>query len=124
MEPTLMLRTSATLFAIAALGGLVMAVIRFGRERNPPSWLAMLHGLLAAAGITLLAYAWCTTPIPAFAAIALLLFLIAAAGGALLNLGYQLKNVVLPKWLVVVHAVIAVVGFVLLAIAAWGRAAG
>ena len=37
MEPALMLRASATLFAIAALGGLAMAVIRFSAERNPPS---------------------------------------------------------------------------------------
>jgi hypothetical protein len=120
MDPSLMLRTSAVLFAIAAVGGLVMAAIRFGGKPTPPSWLAMLHGLLAGAGLTLLAYAYCTATVPALAAWALLLFLIAGAGGVALNLGFHLKAMALPIWLVVVHAAIAVVGFVLLAIAAWG----
>ena len=120
MEPTLILRTASTLLAITAAGGLVMAVIRFGGKPTPPSWLAMVHGFLAAAGLTLLAYAWCTMAIPAFAAVALLLFLVAAAGGVVMNLGYHLDATPLPKWLVVVHAAIAVVAFVLLLIAAWG----
>ena len=119
MEPSLMLRTSAVLFATTAVGGLAMAVVRFG-GKNPPSWLAMLHGLLAAAGLTLLAYAWFTASVPAFAALALLLFVVAALGGVVLNLGYHLEQVPLPIWLVVVHAAIAVVAFVLLALAAWG----
>ncbi len=97
-----------------------MAVIRFGGKPNPPAWLAMLHGFLAAAGLTLLAYAWATTAIPVLASVALLLLLIAAAGGVVLNLGYHLKALPLPKWLIVVHAAIAVVAFVLLLVAAWG----
>ena len=120
MEPSLMLRTSAVLFAITAVGGLAMAVIRFGGKPNPPSWLAMLHGLLAAAGLTLLAYAYFTATVPAFAALALLLFVVAALGGVVLNLAYHLKALPLPIWLVVVHAAIAVVAFLLLALAAWG----
>jgi hypothetical protein len=120
MDPSLMLRTSAVLFAITAVGGLVMAAIRFGGKPAPPSWLAMLHGLLAGAGLTLLAYAYFTATVPAFAALALLLFVIAALGGVVLNLGYHLKAAPLPIWLVLVHAAIAVVGFILLALAAWG----
>jgi hypothetical protein len=119
MDPSLMLRTSTVLFAITALGGLAMAAIRFG-GKNPPSWVAMLHGLLAAAGLTLLAYAYFATTVPTYAAVALLLFVVAAAGGAILNLGYQLKGILLPIWLVVVHAAIAVLAFVLLLLAAWG----
>ena len=121
MDPSLLLRTSTVLLALTAVGGLVMALIRFaGRQQNPPSWLAMAHGFLAAAGLTLLAYAWWTLAISALAAWALLLFLIASGGGVVLNLAYHLKGVPLPKWLIVVHAAIAVVAFVLLAIAAWG----
>ena len=118
MDASLMLRTSAVLFAIAALGGLVMAAIRFGGKPTPPSWLAMMHGLLAGAGLTLLAYAYFTATVPAYAALALLLFVIAALGGVVLNLGYHLKAMALPIWLVIVHAAIAVVGFILLALAA------
>jgi len=42
------------------------------------------------------------------------LFLIAAAGGVVMNLNYHWKLLPLPKWLVVVHAAIAVLGFLLL----------
>jgi len=51
-----------------------MAAIRFTTKNNPPAWLAMLDGLLAASGLTLLAYASCTQPLPAMATLALALF--------------------------------------------------
>jgi hypothetical protein len=117
MEPALMMKTALALLTITALGGVVMAVIRLGRGPNPPSWLAMLHGLLAGAALTLLLYAYFTVGLPALAGWALLLFLGAALGGVYLNLGYHAKAVLLPKAVVVVHAVIAVVGYVLLLMA-------
>jgi hypothetical protein len=120
MDPMTMLRTSACLFAIAALGGLLMAGIRFGGARNPPPWLALVHGLLAGAGLTLLAYVSVTAEVPRFAVYALVLFLIAALGGLVLNLRYEWNRELLPKGLVVGHALIAVIGFVLLLVAAWG----
>ena len=52
METALILRTSTVLLAIAAVGGLVMAGIRFAGNRQPPPALAMLHGFLAAAAVT------------------------------------------------------------------------
>ena len=120
MEPALVMKTAASLLAVAALGGLTMAGMRFADKPNPPAWLAMLHGLLAAAAVTLLAYAYFTVGLPALAGWALLLFVIAAAGGAFLNLNYHWKLQPLPKGLIVGHAAIAVVGFVLLLAAAWG----
>src|SRR5690606_5320860 len=45
-ETMRILQAAAALFTLAALGGLVMAGIRFGGHRNPPAWLAMVHGLL------------------------------------------------------------------------------
>ena len=119
MEPTLIIRTAAVLLAITALGGLAMAAIRFSGDRQPPAWLAMLHGLLAGAAVTLLIFAAATVGLPGLAMAALVLFLIAAAGGAYLNLNFQWKQVLLPKGLVIGHAAVAVVGFVLLLIAAW-----
>ena len=65
MEPFQMLQVSTYLFGIAALGGVVMGLIRFKSGGNPPSWLAMLHGFLAAAGLTLLAYALVTREVTA-----------------------------------------------------------
>ena len=79
MESALLIKTSLVLFTITALGGVVMAFVRLGRNVNPPSWLAMVHGLLAAAGLTLLLYGYFTVGLPTLACWALLLFLVAAA---------------------------------------------
>lgn len=121
MEPVLILRTSTVLLIITAVGGIVMAGIRFAGagDRKPPAALAMLHGFLAAAAITLLLYAAATVGLPGMAIIALVLLLLAASGGAILNLNYHWKQLPLPKWLIVVHAIAAVAGFVLLLAATW-----
>ena len=119
MEPASILLTSTVLLAIAAVGGLVMAGIRFVGNRPPPAPLAMLHGFLAAAAVTLLVYAAATVGLPVMALAALALFLAAAAGGAILNLNYHWKQRPLPKWLIFVHAIAAVAGFVLLFAATW-----
>ncbi|NUS38124.1 MAG: hypothetical protein HOQ02_03760 [Lysobacter sp.] len=119
MDAMLMLRTSVWLFVLTALGGLTMAGIRFAGQRNPPVWLSMVHGFAAGAGATLLAYAVATAAVPGTAKAALVLFLVAAAGGVLMALAYQWKQRLLPSWLVVVHALLAVLGFVLLLVAAF-----
>jgi hypothetical protein len=117
MESAPMLKAALVLLTLTALGGVTMAVVRLGRNANPPSWLAMLHGLLAAMGLTLLLYAYVAGGVPALAGWALLLFLVAGLGGAYMNLSYHVKAVLLPKPIVVVHAVIAAVGYVLLLMA-------
>ncbi|MBN8726125.1 MAG: hypothetical protein J0H15_00275 [Xanthomonadales bacterium] len=113
MTVQIILWTSIVLFALAAGGGLVMAGMRVSGDRNPPAWLAMLHGLLAAAGLTLLLFAAFTIGLPTYATWGLVLLVIAAVGGLYLNLGYQERRVLLPKTVVYVHAAIAVVGFLL-----------
>ena len=107
-----------TLFAIAAAGGLVMAGIRVFADRNPPAWLAMLHGLLAGAGLTLLLFAAFTIGLPKYALWALVLLVLAALGGVFLNLGLQEQRKLLPKPVVSLHALVAVIGFILLIVAA------
>ena len=119
MEPASILLTSTVLLAIAAAGGLIMAGIRFVGDRQPPASLAMLHGFLAAAAVTLLLYAAATVGLPRMALVALVLFLAAAGGGAILNLNYHWKQLPLPKWLIIVHAIAAVAGFALLVAATW-----
>jgi hypothetical protein len=79
----------------------------------------MLHGFPAAAAVTLLLYAAMTVGLPRMALVALALFLVAAGGGAILNLNYHWKQRPLPKWLVLTHASAAVLGFVLLVAATW-----
>lgn len=119
MEPLTLMKTACVLLAITAVGGLAMAGMRFVGKPQPPAWLAMLHGLLAGAALTLLLYAYFTVGLPALAGWALLLFLLAAAGGAYLNLNFHWKMLPLPMGLIVGHAGAAVVGFVLLLMATW-----
>lgn len=119
MNALTMIRTAVALLAIGALGGLVMAIVRLSKDSNPPSWLAMLHGLLAAAGATLLLYAAVTVGIPALAQVGLGFLVIAAVGGVVLNLKYQWQRVLLPRGFMIGHAVLAVIGFVLVFLVAW-----
>lgn len=96
-----------------------MAITRLSKNVNPPSWLAMLHGFLAAAGATLLLYAALVIGIPSLANVGLALLLLAALGGLVLNLKYQWERVLLPRGLMIGHAVIAVIGFAIVFIVAW-----
>jgi hypothetical protein len=114
MDPIVMLQVSSALFALAAAGGIVMAVIRFTRGHNPPSSLAMAHGLLAGAGLTLLLYAAFLGGAPGGALLAALLFLLAAAIGVWLNLRYHERRQPLPKSLMLAHAATAVAAFLVL----------
>lgn len=111
MNSLLILKTCTVLLVLAALGGGVMAGMRFTGKSHPPAWLAMLHGLIAAAALTLLIFGAATVGLPLLAKVAIVLFVLAAAGGAYLNLNFHMQGVALPKWLVLVHGGIAVAGF-------------
>jgi len=94
-----------------------MAGIRFGGKPHPPTWLAMLHGFLAASALTLLIYGWATVGLPGLAMAGTALFALAAVGGVAMNLGYHWRRLPLPMGLMIGHAVLAVLGYVLLLIA-------
>lgn len=117
MEPLRILVTATVLIAITAVGGLIMAGLRFAGKDYPPTSLAMLHGMLAASAVTLLIYAAATVGLPGLAIAAIVLFVLAAAGGVIMNLGYHWQHRALPKAIVVVHALVAVAGFILLIVA-------
>jgi hypothetical protein len=119
MEVQTMLKTAVILLALTAAGGLLMAGIRFSGRPHPPSSITMLHGLLAGSGLTLLLYAGFAAGMPGGAWAGLVLLVVAALGGLVLNLGYHWKNLPLPVWLVLVHAAAAAVGLVVVAIAVW-----
>lgn len=121
MEANAMMQTAAALFGLAALGGLLMAGMRFKSIPHPPAWLAMGHGLLAAAGLTLLIYAAFALGIPPMAQLATGLFVVAAVGGAVMNLLFHWKQLPLPIPLMLVHAGLAVAGFVLLLVSIYGQ---
>jgi glucose uptake protein GlcU len=119
MTALTMIRSAVVLLAIGALGGIVMAVIRLSKKINPPSALAMLHGLLAAAGATLLLYAAVTVGIPALAQVGLAFLLIAAVGGVVLNLKYHWERVLIPRGFMIAHGLVAAIGFVLVFLVAF-----
>jgi hypothetical protein len=119
MEAMTMLKTATVLLALTAAGGLLMAIIRFSGADRPPSWIAMAHGLLAGSGLTLLLYAGFTAGIPSLAWIGIVLLAAAAAGGAYLNLAFHARLLAIPKNIVVLHALLALAGFLLVAWAAF-----
>ena len=119
MNTITMLQTASILLLLTALGGLAMAAVRFARKINPPSWLAMAHGFLAASGLTLLAYAALTDRVHGAAMTGLVLLAAASSGGVAMNLGYHLDGKVLPAWLLSLHIVLAFAGTLLVAWSAW-----
>lgn len=119
MDAQLMLRTGVVLLALTAAGGLLAAGFRFSGRPHPPSLVAMLHGLLAAGGLTLILYVAVVQGLPGGGWLGLAALLAAVLGGLVLNLGYHWKNQPLPIWLVLVHAAVAAAGLVILAIAVW-----
>lgn len=107
------------LFAIAAVGGLIMAVGRFKGTPNPPMPLALAHGGAAAIGLVLLILSVLGSSAGGLGTVALVLFLIAALGGFTL-FAHHLKKKPLPVWLMVLHAGVAVVAFLLLLVGTLG----
>ena len=122
MDAQTMLRTAIVLLAITALGGLLMAGMRFSGRPRPPSSIAMLHGLLAASGLTLILYAGFTAGMGSGGWLGLVLLVAAALGGLVLNLRYHSEGLELPVWLILVHAAVAAAGLVVLAISVWNKA--
>jgi hypothetical protein len=113
MDSHSMMMVALGLLGLAAVGGLVMAFQVFSGRERPWSWLAMGHGLLASAGLTLLVYASVMAGVASLVNTGLVLLVLAALGGAVLALKYHVKLLPLSRPLVLGHAALAVVGFVL-----------
>jgi hypothetical protein len=105
--------TAAILFAIAALGGIVMAGMRLSGRELPPMGLAVVHGLFAASGLVALIVALVGRGFALAPTIALVGFVAAALGGFYL-FSIHLKRQALPVSAVVGHGITAVVSFVVL----------
>jgi hypothetical protein len=124
MDVQTMLRTAIILLGITALGGLLMAGMRFSGRPHPPPFFAMVHGLLAGAGVTLILYAGLAGGMPGGGWGGLALLLVAVLGGLVLNLRYHWEKRELPIGLMLGHAGLAVAGFVVLALSVWNLRAG
>lgn len=107
--------TAAILFGLGALGGLYMAVRSF-RGQSIPGPVAALHGVLVAAGLVLLLIGVLAGLGQGPARVALAILVLAALGGFFL-LSYHLRKERHPKAVIVVHALVAVAGFLTLLVA-------
>lgn len=107
-----MLTYALIVFAIAAVGGLILAA-HVLRGKFAPWPLSLLHALLGATGLVLLIMLLLDGGAPQPVVIGLVLLLIAALGGFFLA-SFHLRQKLPPKAVVVVHASVAVIGFLTL----------
>ncbi len=107
-----MLYYSVLAFAAAAIGGLVLAASVL-RGRLPPWALSLTHGALGAVGLGLTLVA-VLQGAEGTVQIALLILVVTALGGFFLA-SFHLRNKPAPGPVVVVHALAAVTGVLVLA---------
>jgi peptidoglycan/LPS O-acetylase OafA/YrhL len=114
------LYTIIGLFAIGALFGIYLLTLVL-QNKKTSTGMALIHGLfVAAALITLIVYSTKNQPSPITS---IILFVIAALGG--LVLFYRdVTGQTVPKWLAVLHGLLAVTGFILLLVFTFGNQAG
>jgi hypothetical protein len=118
------MQIAAILFGLAALGGLLMVAIRASKNRNPPTALALGHGLIAAAGLVTLIFhrlTVTTPPTPNEVNWAIGIFVVAALGGIGMFTLFHLRNRVIPLAFMLVHGLIAAGGLGLLLWAMYGK---
>jgi len=109
-----MLKIAVLIFAIGAVGGLILASSVL-RGKLAPWALSIVHMLLGATGLVLTALVVLggLDAGKGIVTYALLILVIAALGGFYLA-SIHAKKVVAPKGVVFVHAGVAVIGFLLL----------
>ena len=110
-----MLLTAIACFSLAAILGIIL--ISYVLTNKPtPKGLAFIHGPIAAIGILLLIfYSFYHTPSPLES---IILFIIAAIGGFIL-IFRDLTGKSIPKWLALLHGLLAVLAFIFLLIFAY-----
>ena len=106
-----MLTYTIIAFAVAALGGITLAFMRF-TNKTIGMPLTLVHGIFAALGLVLLILGFMHMGGKGVAA-ALIIFLVAAVGGFIL-FSFQLRSRPLPIPLVLIHGVAALVAFIIL----------
>ncbi|PKN51899.1 MAG: hypothetical protein CVU55_09085 [Deltaproteobacteria bacterium HGW-Deltaproteobacteria-13] len=110
-----MMYLPVVLFAIAALGGLTLAVMKFTGKGLP--WpLVIGHGIFAASGLVALIINVFNDTQNFLMNLSLILFLITAIGGFTV-LSFHLRKKKQPYSLIFIHGTAAVISFVLLIIA-------
>jgi hypothetical protein len=108
-----MLSYALIVFAIAAVGGLILAA-HVLRDKFAPWFLSLVHALLGAAGLILLITLLLQGNAPQKVIIGFVLLLVAALGGFFLA-SFHVRKKLPPKAVVIIHAGLAIAGFLALA---------
>lgn len=103
--------TVLVVFAFVIAGGLALAGIR-ARGKNPPSSLAIGHGLLAAVGLVLLIAVQSREYVGGNFLLAIPFLAIAALVGLSLFAAHR-RGKLIPGKVIVLHATLAVLGFLI-----------
>lgn len=111
------LSIAAILLVLAALGGLTMVAIRLTKNVNPPTVLAVGHGLIAAGGLLTLIYTAMTTAIPDYARWSIYVFIAAALGGLAMFLLFHRQGRLLPIPIMLGHGLLGISGIAMLLMA-------
>lgn len=107
-----MLTAALLVFAIAAIGGLILAA-HVLRDKFAPWALSALHALLGAIGLILLIVMLVQGNTAQQILVGFIILLIAALGGFFLA-SFHLRKRLPPKAVVVLHAALAIIGFLTL----------
>jgi hypothetical protein len=107
-----MVAAMIVIFAIAAVAGVILAALHFS-GKNLPMALALFHGVFAVVGVILLILGIMKLSGAGILGGALALFVVAALGGLTLFFGFYLRRKKLSTPIVGLHALFAVIGFLL-----------
>ncbi len=111
-----MIYTAIVFFALAAILGMILLSYVL-QDKETPKRVVFTHGPLAATGLVLLIIYTVKQPGPVES---IVLFSIAALGGVVM-LTKDLSGKKIPKWLAVLHGLLAVSGFIFLLVFAFTK---
>lgn len=106
----MLLKIAIALFVIGAIFGLIV-LTSILRNKTTPKLVVLFHGVFVATGLVAVLIAVLTGQTDKLVVTGLILFLIAALGGFTL-LTIDLLKRPIPKWLAVLHPLIAAAGLV------------
>ena len=107
-----MISSAIIVLTITAVGGLLLAA-KVLNGKQAPWFLSIVHALLGATGLVLLAITANNSGWPGQLSASLALLVVAALGGFYLA-SHHLRGTVSPKGIVLIHAGVAVTGFLVL----------
>lgn len=110
----MLVRWALWLLAVAAVLGIVLAVLRYTKQLRSARWVGKAHGFLNSAALALLVFAWATTGLPRLASTALVFLSLTAAAGLVTGQAWRWKNTHRIEVALFAHLSFAAAGWLLL----------